>query len=133
MTHARFPAMRYRAFLALTCATIACHTPATPAPLPVQVNLSLQQQPPLVSLSDHALVPMPLSVKPAGGEPFVLSATSTIVVSSGGGEPARIGEMLGALLRPSTGFRLPVTEGDGKTARKEAVAGVDQITDQYCT
>ena len=113
--------MRYHALLALTCATVACHgSPASaplPVPVPPPVSPSLQQLPALASLTEHAVVPLPLTVKSAGGAPFVLTATSTIVVSSGGGEPARIGEMLGALLRPSTGFRVPVTVADGAVPR----------------
>ena len=113
MTLTRFAAIRYRAVLALTCATVACHTPLTSAPLP----LPLQQQLPLATLSEHAVIPAPLSVVSAGGAPFVLSAASAIVASSGAGDAARIGEMLGALLRPSTGYRLPVTVADGAVPR----------------
>ncbi|CAN5163855.1 beta-N-acetylhexosaminidase [soil metagenome] len=111
MTENRFAATRYRALLSLAGAVVACHSPSTTAPVP------LQKQPPLATLTAHAVVPAPLSVTGAAGEPFVLTASSTIVVPSGGGEPSRIAEMLGSLLRPSTGYRLPLTVADGAVPR----------------
>ncbi len=55
-----------------------------------------------------------MSVTPAGGAPFALAVGTVVVVSpaagdSATGEAARVGEELAALLRPATGFRIPVT------------------------
>ena len=70
-----------------------------PAPKPKPILM-----PPFTALGVHRVVPMPASVVPASGAPFALSAATTIVVPAGGGEAARIGEALAALLRPATGF-----------------------------
>jgi hexosaminidase len=68
--------------------------------------------PPLTSLGVHRLVPTPASVSPAGGAPFVITNTTTIIVPAGGGDAARVGEMLGTLIRPATGFPVTVTASD---------------------
>ena len=73
--------------------------------------------PPLATLGVHRLVPAPTSVTPEGGAPFALTATTTIVVPAGGGEPARVGEALATLLRPATGFRFPVSTVDSAASR----------------
>jgi hexosaminidase len=54
------------------------------------------------------LVPAPVSMTPTSGAPFVLTSFSNIVVDGGNAEAAAIGEMLAQLLRPSTGFPMPV-------------------------
>lgn len=45
----------------------------------------------------------------AGGDPFTLTASTSIVIESGNAEIARTAEHLASLLRPSTGFAIPVT------------------------
>jgi hexosaminidase len=55
-----------------------------------------------------SLVPLPAKVAPQPGPPFVLAPASRIVVS-GGRPAAQVGGDLAHLLRPSTGFALPVT------------------------
>jgi hexosaminidase len=97
--------------LCLACAA-ACRPTATapataPRPRPAAVLM-----PPLTSLDVHRLVPMPASVSAAGGAPFVVTNTTTIIVPAGGGDAARVGEMLGTLLRPATGFPVTVTASD---------------------
>jgi hexosaminidase len=67
---------------------------------------------PLTSLGVHRLVPMPSSVAPGSGAPFALTAATMVVVPAGGGEAARIGEMLGTMLRPATGFPVTVLATD---------------------
>ncbi|MFE7761986.1 beta-N-acetylhexosaminidase [Streptomyces sp. NPDC057438] len=54
------------------------------------------------------VIPAPASVRPAGS-PYRLTSAARIVVD-GGPEARRIGEYLAGILRPSTGYRLPVTE-----------------------
>ncbi|MGA4798746.1 beta-N-acetylhexosaminidase [Streptomyces lavendulocolor] len=64
------------------------------------------------------VVPVPASVRP-GGAPYTLTARSRIQVDRvpGAGadarEARRIGNYLAQVLRPSTGYALPVTGGDG--------------------
>jgi hexosaminidase len=92
---------------ALTCAAATCGNAQPP------------QQPsgpgrgPLTTLGAHAVVPAPASVVPGTGAPFAITATTAIVVPAEGGEVARIGEMLAVLLRPPTGFGIPVSAADG--------------------
>ena len=104
---------RLRALLAVTCTLAACRAPSSSSPDPVP----LQRQPALASLGAHAVVPAPSSVTSGSGAPFVLSAASTIVVATGNADAARVGEGLGALLRPSTGFPLTVNAADGAIPR----------------
>ncbi|MFF0447437.1 beta-N-acetylhexosaminidase [Streptomyces sp. NPDC004609] len=62
----------------------------------------------------HALgrvVPAPASVKP-GGTPYTLTAEAAIRVDDSP-EVRRIGDYLAGILRPSTGYPLPVTPGPG--------------------
>lgn len=65
---------------------------------------------------EHGIIPVPASVVLGRGEPFTLSASTGIVVDPGSAEAARIGEQLAAILRPSTGFALPVTPAGGTPA-----------------
>lgn len=52
------------------------------------------------------VVPVPASVRPARGVTFTLTAGTGIRSESAG-----VGEYLAGLLRPATGFPLPVTTG----------------------
>ncbi|WP_413471635.1 beta-N-acetylhexosaminidase, partial [Streptomyces sp. MB09-02B] len=54
------------------------------------------------------VIPAPGSVRP-GGAPYRLTSGARIVVD-GGPEVSRVGEYLAGILRPSTGYQLPVTE-----------------------
>ncbi|MFG2670972.1 beta-N-acetylhexosaminidase [Streptomyces sp. CB02488] len=58
------------------------------------------------------LVPVPASVRP-GGSPYSLNDGTRIRVDGSSGEARRIGEYLAGVLRPSTGYALPVTTKDG--------------------
>ena len=55
----------------------------------------------------HSIVPAPASLTLTGGAPFSLDSATSIVVGNDS-DVARTGEMLAALLRPSTGYRIPV-------------------------
>lgn len=55
-------------------------------------------------------------MRAGAGEPFALT-DSTVIVTDGGGETVRVAQQLAALLRPSTGFAIPVSSG-GVTARR---------------
>ncbi|WP_367140393.1 MULTISPECIES: family 20 glycosylhydrolase [Streptomyces] len=56
------------------------------------------------------VVPAPASVRP-GGDPYEITARTAVRVPPGNPEAARIGGYLAGLLRPSTGYRLPVLAG----------------------
>ncbi len=60
------------------------------------------------------LVPQPASVT-AGGDPFVLTDSASIVIDSGNAELARIAEQLASLLRPSSGYTIPVSVSSNST------------------
>ncbi len=66
----------------------------------------------------NTVVPAPVSITATQGEPFRLDSTTSIVVTNVA-EVARPGEMLAALLRPSTGYPIPVV---GDTPRARAIA-----------
>lgn len=61
----------------------------------------------------RAIVPAPSSLTEHDGEPFRLEPTSVIVGSAGA---AAVGEYLARLLRPRTGFTLPVQTGESDAA-----------------
>ena len=84
---------------------------AQPTPAPTQ-PAALQTPPALGTLGAHRVVPVPVSVTPAAGPAFTFKATTTIVAASGD-ETVRIGEAFAAILRKSTGYRLPVSSANG--------------------
>ena len=55
----------------------------------------------------HSVVPAPVSFTLSGSEPFRLDSTTSIAVGNVA-EVARTGEILAALLRPATGYPVPV-------------------------
>ncbi|GGR77408.1 beta-N-acetylhexosaminidase [Streptomyces aureoverticillatus] len=68
------------------------------------------------------IVPVPMKAEP-GGPGFEITAKTRIRVGSGNPEERRVGEYLAGILRPSTGYRLPVTDragGDGIRLRISA-------------
>jgi len=81
--------------VALTSA--ACQPAAAPTPQPVT--------------RAPQLVPAPVSISYVGGAPYTLQRTTNIVVDAGNSEAAAIAEMLGALLRPPTGYPVTVVSG----------------------
>jgi hexosaminidase len=94
--------------VAASCLAIAGCRPATrarpiPAPAPDPRSALM------------SIVPQPASLDRLAGEPFVLDSATRIVVDSGRDDLTRIGELLAAVLRPSTGFAIPVTV-DGATS-----------------
>ncbi|MDI5965329.1 beta-N-acetylhexosaminidase [Streptomyces sp. SL54] len=72
-----------------------------------------------------SVIPAPLSVRP-GGAPYVLSRDAVIGVPLDVPGAAGVGTYLAGLLRPSTGFALPVVpggDGSGITLRLEGGGG----------
>ncbi|SDK96815.1 beta-N-acetylhexosaminidase [Streptomyces indicus] len=59
------------------------------------------------------VVPAPAEVD-AGGSPYEITARTAIRVPDDSREVRRIGEQLARILRPSTGYRLPVTDDRGR-------------------
>ncbi|HEX5830811.1 MAG TPA: beta-N-acetylhexosaminidase [Gemmatimonadaceae bacterium] len=103
------------AAVTLACTAAACR-PA-PAQAPAPRPREIQTPPVLASLAEHRVIPAPTSVTPADGAPFALAATTTIVVRAADSLAARVGEALAALLRPATGFALPVSAASGPAPR----------------
>ncbi|MBB4968034.1 beta-N-acetylhexosaminidase [Saccharothrix violaceirubra] len=56
-------------------------------------------------------MPAPVTVKPRPGTTFTLGADTTVHTHPGSPEARRVGEYLAGVLRPSTGYRLPVVPG----------------------
>lgn len=84
----------------------------------------------LTSLSAHTVVPVPESVRPAQGSPFVIGANTSIVVPSGSARAQWVGEEFAMLLRAPTGFDIPVvTQGSGNRsgAITLALGGADSL------
>jgi hexosaminidase len=59
----------------------------------------------------QAIVPVPVSVEAVQGTWFLLAGSTRILTSPGSAEAARIGGYLAEVLRRSTGYPLPVSEG----------------------
>lgn len=58
------------------------------------------------------VIPAPASVKP-GGSPYALTSATKIRVQAGSDGARKAGDHLAGVLRPSTGYALPVTTADG--------------------
>lgn len=67
-------------------------------------------QPQLRTATPPRVVPEPMSIAYAG-DAFVLTDAASIVVDSRDAEVSRTAEQLAALLRPSTGFVIPIASG----------------------
>ncbi|HZD70252.1 MAG TPA: beta-N-acetylhexosaminidase [Actinomycetes bacterium] len=62
------------------------------------------------------VVPVPVSTIPMPGQSFTLGHGARIVVAPGANEGLRVARQLAAILRPSTGYPLPVLTGRGAAA-----------------
>ena len=58
----------------------------------------------------QSIVPVPASVTPAAGVTFPLVSTTKIVTEAGSAPAKDVGTYLAGVLRPSTGFALPVSD-----------------------
>ncbi|MDQ7806973.1 family 20 glycosylhydrolase [Amycolatopsis sp. A133] len=58
----------------------------------------------------QSIVPAPVSVTPATGVTFPLVTTTKIVTEAGSAPAKQVGDYLAGMLRPSTGFALPVSD-----------------------
>ncbi|MFJ6634030.1 beta-N-acetylhexosaminidase [Streptomyces sp. NPDC091376] len=71
------------------------------------------------------IVPAPASVRPAGS-PYTLTAATRIRVDDDSRDARRIGSYLAAVLRPSTGYALPVTDDHGRGGIRLALGSRDR-------
>lgn len=102
--HGTFP----RLFGSLVLVVVAGISSAAAAPVDAGPAPARPQSPrPL-----GEIVPAPASLKP-GGPAYALTAGTRIRVDGDSREALRIGEYLADVLRPSTGYALPVTEREG--------------------
>ena len=90
----------------------ACQT--TPAPAVPSPPGSVVPTPPAPVIVAPRVVPAPASLVSGTGAPFEVTRT-TVVAVDGNPEVRAIGESLAALLRPSTGFAIPVVSGPADT------------------
>src|SRR5688500_20089763 len=101
--------MRARRLAILVCCSglLAACRPAgpagSPAPAPVRVAVTPR------------VVPQPVSLTLAGGDPFTLASSTGIVVDAGNPEVLRVANQLAALLRSATAFAVPISSS-GATA-----------------
>ena len=58
----------------------------------------------------QSIVPVPASLTPAAGVTFPLVSTTKIVTEAGSAPAKQVGDYLAGVLRPSTGFALPVSD-----------------------
>jgi hexosaminidase len=72
------------------------------------------------------VIPAPASVRP-GGEPYTIGERTVIRVPEGSAEAREVGEYLAALLRPSTGHRLPVTARPGPDGIQLRLGGPGEL------
>ena len=121
MTLTPFRFVRASAPVAFALALLACRSSAavhpapmqTPAPAPRPGPRAIQPPPAVASMAAHPIVPQPTEVVPSDAPPFVVGKATSVVVPTGNGDAARVGEMLAALLRPSTAHPIPLRAADG--------------------
>jgi hexosaminidase len=92
----------------LALASIAACAPATQPG---------ENAPPPSSSVEHTIIPAPANLQFTGGQPFTFTTATAIGVQPGQPEVERIGEYLANLLRPSTGFAVPLSPSDGVPAQ----------------
>lgn len=98
-----------KAILGFCSGLLAACAPATRPGTSPPVQPRAQQAP--------RVVPEPVSLTVGPGEAFVLTDSASIVVDGGNVDVTRVAEQLAAILRPSTGFGIPIT-GGGASARR---------------
>jgi hexosaminidase len=95
--------LRLYGVLTVALGTLAACTPAGPG----------RSGPEPGRATGHAVIPAPADARLSGGEPFAITRATTIRVQPGSPEVERIAEQLAHILRPSTGFPLPVQAASG--------------------
>ena len=88
------------AILAFCCGLLSACAPATRSGTPGPVQPRAVQAP--------RIVPEPVSLTAGTGDGFVITDSTSIIVDAGNADATRVAEQLAAVLRPSTGFPIPV-------------------------
>lgn len=102
--------------LALSALAIVACAPGAqvePAPAPAEA----EQEPVSESAITHTIIPTPALLEYTGGAPFTLGAETAVGVQAGDADVEWVGEYLADLLRPSTGFPIPVSSADAAPAQ----------------
>jgi hexosaminidase len=90
-------------------------TPSSTAAPTTGQDVTTTREPPMRPTQpvDMSVIPAPVSARSTGGGGFALDTSTRVVTRPGSPEVARIGRYLAGILRPSTGYRVPVvTERD---------------------
>ena len=69
----------------------------------------------------HTIVPAPASLTLSGGDPFVVSASTSVVLDMDDRQIAAIAELMASVFRPSTGHALPIVVASPATSRVGAI------------
>lgn len=97
----RFAPLRRFATLVLCCGLFIACRPTAPAGVPQPAQLRTAVAP--------RVVPQPASITFPGGDAFALTDSTRIVTDGGNAEVSRTAALLAAILRPSTGYAIPIT------------------------
>ena len=111
--------LRAAVFLLTSLLFISCSALTTKAPTEVTPMSNSSPTPaanPVAMPKMENLIPLPVSVEPAGGQ-FTLTADTAIFVEPGTPELAAIGQYLADKLKPATGYKLPVAGATGTPAK----------------
>ena len=104
---------------AAVCAALfltACRAASPPAP-PVAAPVRAARVDPPV----HTIVPAPASLTLTAGDPFVVTASTSVVLDMDDRQIASVAELLVNVLRPSTGHALPIAVASPATSRVGAI------------
>ena len=93
------------------CASQSVSTNAPPAPQASPAPAQAETPAP----PSHSIIPVPAQAEFTEGAPFVLTAAAEVRVPAGSEEVRAVGEQLAAILRPSTGFQVPVVSAASGT------------------
>ena len=93
-----------RAVLLLCSGLFAACTPASTVAPPPTPQTQVQPRADVIP----RVIPEPVSLTPSSGA-FALRDSASIVVESGNAEASRIADLLASILRPSTGFAVPIS------------------------
>ena len=91
------------ATIVLCSGSFAACTPTAPVAAPPTTQQPIAMTP--------RIIPAPASITVASGDAFMLSVSAQIVIDPGNAEVSRTAELLAAIMRPSTGFAIPVSTG----------------------
>ncbi|MFF0575742.1 beta-N-acetylhexosaminidase [Streptosporangium saharense] len=73
------------------------------------------------------VLPVPVSVRPAGDVSYTLAPDAAVHTEAGSAEAAQVGAYLAGLLRPSTGYALPVVQDGQESGVSLLLTGADPV------